>query len=136
MSGVPISHDLIERLLKAYPDTIVGIKDSSGNLDNMLEMCRRFPGFGVFAGSEQFLLPVLRAGGAGCISATANVTIAGCVDVYRNAQSPDVDARQEALTGQRLAIQSKTLIPALRSEEHTSELQSLIRISYSVFCLK
>src|SRR3546814_8598403 len=25
---------------------------------------------------------------------------------------------------------------ALRSEEHTSELQSLMRISYSVFCLK
>ena len=114
MSSVPISHDLIERLLKAYPDTIAGIKDSSGNLDNMLEMCRRFPGFGVFAGSEQFLLPVLRAGGAGCISATANVTIAGCVDVYRNAQAADVDARQEALTGQRLAIQSKTLIPALK----------------------
>src|SRR3546814_2063129 len=29
-----------------------------------------------------------------------------------------------------------TLIPALRSEEHTSELQSLMRISYAVFCLK
>src|SRR3546814_5702071 len=27
-------------------------------------------------------------------------------------------------------------IPALRSEEHTSELQSLMRISYAVFCLK
>src|SRR3546814_3498934 len=26
--------------------------------------------------------------------------------------------------------------PALRSEEHTSELQSLMRISYDVFCLK
>src|SRR3546814_2801119 len=26
--------------------------------------------------------------------------------------------------------------PALRSEEHTSELQSLMRISYAVFCLK
>ncbi|MFN4089426.1 MAG: dihydrodipicolinate synthase family protein [Alphaproteobacteria bacterium] len=114
MSAVPISHDLIERLLKAYPDTIAGIKDSSGNLDNMLEMCRRFPGFGVFAGSEQFLLPVLRAGGAGCISATANVTITGCVDVYRNAGAADVDARQAALTAQRLAIQSKTLIPALK----------------------
>src|SRR3546814_10309121 len=30
-----------------------------------------------------------------------------------------------------------TLVPsALRSEEHTSELQSLMRISYAVFCLK
>src|SRR3546814_10065434 len=27
-------------------------------------------------------------------------------------------------------------IPAVRSEEHTSELQSLMRISYAVFCLK
>src|SRR3546814_1520319 len=26
--------------------------------------------------------------------------------------------------------------PARRSEEHTSELQSLMRISYAVFCLK
>src|SRR3546814_3116351 len=32
-----------------------------------------------------------------------------------------------------------TLVPAIRSwrsEEHTSELQSLMRISYAVFCLK
>src|SRR3546814_10005660 len=28
------------------------------------------------------------------------------------------------------------LLPAERSEEHTSELQSLMRISYAVFCLK
>src|SRR3546814_3220968 len=32
---------------------------------------------------------------------------------------------------------SRALSPAkLRSEEHTSELQSLMRISYAVFCLK
>src|SRR3546814_2430799 len=29
-----------------------------------------------------------------------------------------------------------TMYQALRSEEHTSELQSLMRISYAVFCLK
>src|SRR3546814_7321813 len=28
------------------------------------------------------------------------------------------------------------LVPVRRSEEHTSELQSLMRISYAVFCLK
>src|SRR3546814_7190152 len=27
-------------------------------------------------------------------------------------------------------------VPGFRSEEHTSELQSLMRISYAVFCLK
>src|SRR3546814_10051041 len=30
----------------------------------------------------------------------------------------------------------KIIVPAHRSEEHTSELQSLMRISYAVFCLK
>src|SRR3546814_1282689 len=30
----------------------------------------------------------------------------------------------------------KSPLPAGRSEEHTSELQSLMRISYAVFCLK
>src|SRR3546814_3901472 len=31
---------------------------------------------------------------------------------------------------------SRGLAPSRRSEEHTSELQSLMRISYAVFCLK
>src|SRR3546814_6044518 len=31
---------------------------------------------------------------------------------------------------------SQTRLCAARSEEHTSELQSLMRISYAVFCLK
>src|SRR3546814_1369507 len=34
------------------------------------------------------------------------------------------------------AIEEPASLNALRSEEHTSELQSLMRISYAVFCLK
>src|SRR3546814_5669480 len=34
------------------------------------------------------------------------------------------------------AIEQQPPRPANRSEEHTSELQSLTRISYAVFCLK
>src|SRR3546814_6510971 len=33
-------------------------------------------------------------------------------------------------------IQRDVVLGAVRSEEHTSELQSLMRISYAVFCLK
>src|SRR3546814_8351114 len=36
----------------------------------------------------------------------------------------------------RLARLPRTRRPGARSEEHTSELQSLMRISYAVFCLK
>src|SRR3546814_2737866 len=38
------------------------------------------------------------------------------------------------LRADRLTSRSRTKVP--RSEEHTSELQSLMRISYAVFCLK
>src|SRR3546814_9768306 len=44
----------------------------------------------------------------------------------------------QALTGllRNAAYMRLTIANAARSEEHTSELQSLMRISYAVFCLK
>src|ERR1043165_3142201 len=77
VSQVPISLALIERLLKMYPGTIAGIKDSSGDWNNMAAMLEQFQphGFDVFAGNESLLLALLRGGGAGCITATANVTL-------------------------------------------------------------
>src|SRR3546814_6265040 len=39
-------------------------------------------------------------------------------------------------THDRVAILMHHLVDQMRSEEHTSELQSLMRISYAVFCLK
>ena len=73
MSMIAISHDLIERLVKEFPEIVVGIKDSSGDFDNMTAMCKRFPGFSVFAGADPLMLPLLEAGGAGCITAASNL---------------------------------------------------------------
>src|SRR3546814_5880470 len=45
--------------------------------------------------------------------------------------------RQGRLDRQRVAQEGRpAVLPRARSEEHTSELQSLMRISYAVFCLK
>src|SRR3546814_5592669 len=46
-----------------------------------------------------------------------------------------VERRQQSGGRHRLPVQ-RDAVAALRSEEHTSELQSLMRISYAVFCLK
>src|SRR3546814_5494605 len=51
----------------------------------------------------------------------------------------DLDGRDHArvgFLGQRLAAGDAAPQHVRRSEEHTSELQSLMRISYAVFCLK
>ena len=117
VSQVSISLALIERLLARYPGTIAGIKDSSGDWNNTRAMLERFQprGFDVFAGSESFLLATLRGGGAGCISATANVNPASIAALAHEWQSPEADARQAALDAVRAAFQKFPMIPALKA---------------------
>src|SRR3546814_8832747 len=45
-------------------------------------------------------------------------------------------ARSLGVPAERCKMRAFVLSAGLRSEEHTSELQSLMRISYAVFCLK
>ena len=53
-TGTPFSLDLIGRLIKEYPNTVVGLKDSGGDWSNTKAILDAFPGFGTFAGSEVF----------------------------------------------------------------------------------
>ena len=117
VSQVPISLALIERLLARYPQAIAGIKDSSGDWTNTRAMLERFQpqGFQVFAGSETFLLATLRAGGAGCISATANVNPGAIAALARDWERTDAEARQAALDRVRAAFQKFPMIPALKA---------------------
>ena len=117
VSQVPISLDLIERLLKKYPGTIAGVKDSSGNWDNTAAMLRQFQphGFDVFAGSENFLLANMRGGGAGCITATGNVNPGPIVQLYKTWQNADADDQQQRLDATRAAFAQFTLIPAMKA---------------------
>ena len=84
VSQVPITLNLIAMLRKRYPDTVVGVKDSSGVWDNTKAMIDNFAkdGFDVFPGSELPLTQALAIGGVGCISATANMNPAGIHAVY------------------------------------------------------
>jgi len=106
MSAVPITASLIARLKNAYGDVIAGLKDSSGDWNYSAKLLEEFPGFGVFSGSEQFLLANLRAGGVGCISASTNVTAPMAQAVYRAWQRPEAEDLQKALTAARLALQA------------------------------
>ena len=117
VAGVPITLTLIERLLKEYPGTIAGVKDSSGNWPNTQAMLEQFQphGFDVFPGSESFLLSALRGGGAGCISATANVNPGPIARLAATWQGDDADAQQAGLDAVRNVFQSYVMIPALKA---------------------
>jgi 4-hydroxy-tetrahydrodipicolinate synthase len=117
VSQVPISLALIERLLRAYPATIAGIKDSSGDWNNTRSMLERFQprSFDVFAGSETFLLATLRGGGAGCITATGNVNPAPIARLAHRWRAADADLQQAELDAVRAAFQQFPMIPALKA---------------------
>ena len=116
VSGVNISLDLIERLVIRYPNTIVGVKDSSGNWENTQSILeRQLDDFRVFAGSEHFLLQTMRAGGAGCISATANINPNAIYNLYKEWKSNQADDLQKQLNQVRATLESYPMIPALKS---------------------
>src|SRR5437660_7420371 len=89
-----LSLDLVGRLIKDFPDTVVGLKDSSGDWSNTAAILATYPGFEVFPGSEIFLLDGLKHGAAGCISATCNVSAAAIRNVYENWQGPAAERWQ------------------------------------------
>lgn len=114
VSGVAISLPLIERLIKQYPDTVVGIKDSGGDFANTKAMLDAFPDFRVFCGSERFLLETMRHNGAGCISAMANVHPGAIVNLYETRANEGSQAKQEALNATRAAYDGIPMIAALK----------------------
>jgi len=117
VSQVPITLGLIERLLKAYPKSVAGLKDSSGDWKNTKAVLDAYgkSGFDVFPGSEVFLLQGLREGGKGCITATGNVNPGPIDRVYRNWNTPQADDLQAGITATRAIMQKYPMISALKA---------------------
>jgi 4-hydroxy-tetrahydrodipicolinate synthase len=113
---VPFGVELVGKLIKAYPQTVVGLKDSSGDWSNTAALLDAYAadGFAIFPGSEVFLLDGLRKGGVGCITATGNVNVPGIRKVYENWQTPQADALQAEITLARKTIQAYPMVPALK----------------------
>ncbi len=117
VSQVAITVPLIERLLKAYPGIVAGAKDSSGDWNNTKAYLDNFAkqGFDVFPGSETFLLQGMRAGGVGCISATANVNPGAIARLFATWKTEDADTQQGRLNEIRSIFARHPMIPALKA---------------------
>lgn len=119
MSAVPIPHEVIARLRQDYPGVIAGLKDSSGDLDNMLALIEKFPGMRIFSGTERYLLPVLEAGGAGCITAGGNVTSAEIGKLYRHWRDhgggPEAEAIQDRVIDLRERLEGFPMVAAMKA---------------------
>lgn len=115
-SAVPITLSLIERLLKRYPGTVLGAKDSSGDWANSKAMIDHYAqdGFAVFPASESLLSRALAIGGAGCISATINMNPGGIHALYQGWNGPQGEALQAKADVIRKIFQAAPMIPAMK----------------------
>ena len=116
-SAVPFGIDLIGRLLRAYPGKVKGIKDSSGDFANTRAYADHYAkdGFEVYCGDDGALHALLNAGGAGCITAAANVGCALSAQVYANWNNARGAEVQTTLSAVRKAVTSAPLIPGLKA---------------------
>ncbi|WP_375552270.1 dihydrodipicolinate synthase family protein [Rhodophyticola porphyridii] len=115
MSGVPITLPLIDRLIAAFPDTIAGLKDSSGNWENTAAVIAAFPGIDTYSASESLIPDNVAAGGAGCISASSNVNAAGIRRLIDGLGGPDEAAHHRQVSEVRKIFETLPLIPAIKA---------------------
>jgi len=131
VTKINLSLSLLERLAKAYPKTIVGMKDSSGDwayTESVIKLLAP-SGFRVYAGSEVFLMRTLRAGGVGCISATANVNPRAIAQLAAHWQESDSDQHQTALDQVRSIFAQYQMIAGMKTAvAHYSKDSEWLRV--------
>jgi 4-hydroxy-tetrahydrodipicolinate synthase len=93
--GVKIEPETVARL--AEIPNIVAIKDSSGDLQNVIEMIRAVPDrFSVLMGRDTLIFPALVMGARGAVPATGNIAPALLVEIYEAFQRGDLAASKSA----------------------------------------
>jgi len=115
MTGIAWPPALIGHLIKSFPKTVVGLKDSSGDVAYMNRLLESFPGFNVFPSSEALLLAAMKKGAAGCISATANTQVGAIRALYDGWQGAEAEALSRAASAVRLLMQKFPLIAAVKA---------------------
>lgn len=114
-SGVPITLSSIQLLREEFPEIVVALKESEGNLNLTREVLKRFPGFKVFVGNELQISEAVQAGAAGAISGLANIFPELICALYQHGRDPQMPNRNEEVSRILEAIKRYPLFPAIKS---------------------
>ncbi len=130
MTGVPITLNLIEMLMKKHPGVFVGLKDSSGNWENTRSVIEAFPELESYSASEALIPQNVAAGGAGCISASANVNARNIVALMRALGTAEEAEIASGVTAVRKIFEGLPLIPAIKAAtalRHGDDAYAIVR---------
>ncbi len=115
LSGIQISVEFLDRLRVAFPNQFIGIKDSSSEVENILELSKRFGSeFLTLVGTERLFQLGLENHASGCITAPANLIspeLRRAWDVFEQGNDPTLI--QENLTANRIVLEKYTPFPPI-----------------------
>jgi len=117
VTKITLSLSLLDRLVRAYPKTIMGMKDSSGDWSYTESVIKLLAphGFRVYAGNEAFLLRTMKAGGAGCISATVNMNPKAIAKLAAHWEDADAAEQQIGLDRVRSVFDKHQMITGMKT---------------------
>ena len=122
-SGIAINFNIIENLIKLYPNNVVGLKDSTGNMEDMLKTIKYFNNFAVFCGNGAMALHTTRRGGAGAITGDANISAKLLSFIIHN-----IKREKEINNFEEL----QNLMEKIRNVLNSHEQISLLKAYYSI----
>lgn len=119
IAQVGISLELTRRLLDTFPGIVVGVKDSSGKIESMQAFASAFENFSVLAGADPFMLPLLKSGGAGCVTSSSNLIAKHLRVVFDNwfdlARTAEVDNAQARINAWRDLSNAYVQLPTIKA---------------------
>jgi 4-hydroxy-tetrahydrodipicolinate synthase len=108
-TGISITTKIVKTLVEEFPKTVVGLKESEGNLSLTQEILSKFPGFLVFVGNENHIQEAVRKGGAGSICGMANI----CPELICSLYTSDKETRK--INALLIEIRKYPIFPAIKS---------------------
>ena len=126
-TGMNISPAVCEELARIK--NIVGIKEASGDISQVVEIARRAPeGFDLYSGNDDMIVPLLSVGGKGVISVLANIAPKDTHLMVRKFLDGDVKGAYE------IQLRAKPLIDALFYEVNPIPVKAaLFRMGKSAY---
>lgn len=112
---VPWPLEVVATLRKHYPKSLVGLKDSTGELAYAREVAQALPGFDVFPSAESFLAEANANGFAGCISASVNLTAADAQICWSAQGTPAAEAAISRANQKRALLAREFLVASVKA---------------------
>ncbi|GAU83234.1 dihydrodipicolinate synthase family protein [Bosea sp. BIWAKO-01] len=118
VTAVDISVGLVERLKKAFPGIVSGVKDSSGSYANTEALLKAHGELAILVGDERLLARAVRAGAQGSICGVANL-VPGLLRpmVYEGTESPVVNALVDEVCSYPVLPAVKALVGHLHGDK-------------------